>query len=121
MLMDVFLCEVVINKEKLQLLEVSALLIASKFFEGTFPSVKHFYCNWVYKTWRSAICRPLTMISSYHSLIASWLAKLCAGNASKMAAAALFTALSMVGEKQASNITLEYYFGYNLANLGNIK
>ncbi|XP_037898336.1 G2/mitotic-specific cyclin-B3-like [Glossina fuscipes] len=37
---DFFLCKAVIKKDKLQLLGVSALLIASKFIEGTFPSVK---------------------------------------------------------------------------------
>ncbi|KAL9882426.1 G2/mitotic-specific cyclin-B3-like [Glossina fuscipes fuscipes] len=152
-MVDLFLCKVVINKDKLQLLGASALFIACKFEECTPPLIEDFLniCDGAYKheelihlekcTLRT-IDYDLGIPLSYRFLrryarcakiaiptltLARYILELSlmdydtiAFSDSKMAAAALFIALRLVGEEEAWNATLEYYSGYKLMDFGEI-
>uniref|UniRef100_A0A1B0C5Y7 Uncharacterized protein n=1 Tax=Glossina palpalis gambiensis TaxID=67801 RepID=A0A1B0C5Y7_9MUSC len=150
---DLFLCKVVINKDKLQLLGASALFIACKFDERTPPLIEDFLyiCDGAYKheelihmemcTLRTIdydlgiplsyrflrryarcakIAMPTLTLARYILELSLMDYDTIAFSDSKMAAAALFIALRLVGEEEAWNATLEYYSGYKLMDFGEI-
>uniref|UniRef100_A0A1B0ART7 Uncharacterized protein n=1 Tax=Glossina palpalis gambiensis TaxID=67801 RepID=A0A1B0ART7_9MUSC len=152
-MVDLFLCKVVINKDKLQLLGASALFIACKFEECTPPLIEDFLniCDGAYKHEELIHLEKCTLRTldydlgiplSYRFLrryarcakiaiptltLARYILELSlmdydtiAFSDSKMAAAALFIALRLVGEEEAWNATLEYYSGYKLMDFGEI-
>lgn len=152
-IVDLFLCKVVINKEKLQLLGASALFIACKFDERTPPLIEDFLyiCDGAYKheelihmemcTLRTIdydlgiplsyrflrryarcakIAMPTLTLARYILELSLMDYDTIAFSDSKMAAAALFIALRLVGEKEAWNATLEYYSGYKLMDFAEI-
>ncbi|KAI9577892.1 hypothetical protein GQX74_013698 [Glossina fuscipes] len=85
MLVDVFLCEVVTNKDKMQLLGAPALLTASKFHEVTFPLARYIL---------------ELFLMDYDTITFSY---------STTGAAALFVTSRMVGEKLGWNIKIAYF------------
>ncbi|XP_037946843.1 G2/mitotic-specific cyclin-B3-like [Teleopsis dalmanni] len=152
-IVDLYLCRVVISKDKLQLLGAAALFIACKYDERTPPLVDDFLyiCDGAYKhnelikmemnalktidydigiplsyrfLRRYARCAKIQMptltLARYILESALMDYETITFSDSQMAAATLFMALRMTGEKKAWTSTLEYYSGYKLEEFAEI-